>query len=114
MSKQNKWPSRLLWQVLSMMILLLLTLATSATSVQAQENCLQCHGDEDFKIKSSVHSFLSCTSCHTDIKGFPHPEGASLNKKESVVTCSSCHKGPIADSYGESFHGKAVNLGSQR
>ncbi|HBV88217.1 cytochrome c3 family protein [Desulfosporosinus sp.] len=101
-------------KVLSLITLLLLAVAAFATEVQAQETCLQCHGDVGQNVEGSVHSFLSCTSCHTDITGFPHPEGASLDKKESVVTCSYCHKGQITESYRESFHGKAVHLGSQR
>lgn len=102
------------WKILSILMLLLLSAAIFATETQAQETCLQCHGDVGQKIERSEHSFLSCTSCHTDIKGYPHPEGASLDKKESVVTCSSCHKGQVTDSYGDSFHGKAVHLGSEK
>lgn len=103
-----------IWQVLSITLLLLLTLAAKANTVQAQEGCSKCHGDEVYKVERSAHYFLSCTSCHTDIKGFPHPQGASLDKKESVATCSTCHKGAIEESYAESFHGKAVHLGGQR
>lgn len=105
---------RWVWRVSSIIILLLLALITTATEAQAQEDCRKCHGDEGLHVERSVHSFLSCTSCHTDIKGFPHPEGASLDKKESVATCTGCHKGQITESYEESFHGKAVHLGSQK
>lgn len=107
---QKKW----LWSLWSIIALLIFILATTATITFAQEDCLQCHGDEGSAVKRSEHDFLSCISCHTDIKGFPHPEGASLDKKESVATCSDCHEGRVTDSYGESFHGKAVFLGSQR
>ncbi|TGE38672.1 molecular chaperone DnaJ [Desulfosporosinus fructosivorans] len=103
-----------LWRVFSIITLLLLGVVCTATEAQAQVNCLQCHGDEGSKIRSSVHSFLSCTSCHTNIEGFPHPVGASFNKKESVATCTSCHKGLVSDSYAKSFHGKAVHLGSKK
>jgi len=105
---------RRLRQVLCKTMLLILAMATTVTTVQAQENCFQCHGDVGSKVESSVHSFSSCTSCHTDIAGFPHPEGVTLNKKESVATCTSCHKGLVSDSYAKSFHGKAVHLGSER
>jgi hypothetical protein len=88
--------------------------AATPTAAQVQGSCLQCHGDEDPSVKRSVHRFLSCTSCHTEIEGYPHPEEASFDKKESVANCAICHEGRITDSYGESFHGKAVNLGSQR
>lgn len=109
MYKQHK---RWLWQALSIIILVLLALTVRVTAVQAQEDCRLCHGDKGLHIDSSVHRVLSCTSCHTDIKSFPHPEGASLDKKESVASCTSCHKGQITESYAESFHGKAVHLGS--
>lgn len=106
--------NRRLWQGLSIILLLLFSLAATATTALAQDDCLQCHGDEGTSIRRSVHDFLSCTSCHKDIEGFPHPEGASLDKKESVGICADCHEGRISDSYGESFHGKAVHLGSER
>lgn len=96
------------------MLSLLSFLAITPTTILAQEDCLKCHGDEGSTVKRSKHDFLSCTSCHRDIEEFPHPEGASLDKKESVMTCSFCHEGRITDSYGDSFHGKAVYLGSQR
>lgn len=111
MDKKNK---RWLWLGLSFTLLLILTLTANVTPVQAQDDCYQCHGDKRDKIEHSAHYFLSCTSCHTDIKGFPHPEGSSLDKKETVATCSTCHKGVITESYSESFHGKAVHLGSQK
>lgn len=111
MCKENK---RRLWQLLSINLLLLLTIPSSVTEAQAQDNCLQCHGDQGSNVERSEHSFLSCTSCHTDIKEFPHPEEASLNQKESVAVCTSCHEGLVSDSYAKSFHGKAVHLGSER
>ena len=105
---------RRLWQVLSIIMLLALAVVASATAVQAQEDCLQCHGEVSSSIKQSAHSFLSCTGCHTNITGFPHPEGAGLDKIESVTTCTTCHEGPITESYAHSFHSKAVALGSQK
>ncbi|MFZ5642903.1 MAG: cytochrome c3 family protein [Bacillota bacterium] len=111
MYKQSK---RRLWLVLRIMMLLLLAAAATATAAQAQEDCLQCHGEQASSVERSVHGAFNCTSCHTDIEGFPHPEDASFTKKESVATCTNCHEGLVTDSYEESFHGKAVNLGSQR
>ena len=48
--------------------------------------CLACHSQPDLKSdfghsvfvnparhKASVHANLTCTTCHTDIKDFPHP-----------------------------------------
>lgn len=126
MYKHNK---RRLWLVLGIMMLLLLAAAAAATAAQAQDDCLQCHGNEGFsverngeeislyvdekKFNDSVHGIFSCTSCHTEIEGFPHPEEVSFDKQESVATCVSCHEGLVTDSYAKSFHGKAVSLGGQ-
>lgn len=115
---------------MGIMVLLLLAAAATATAAQAQDDCLQCHGIEGFSVErngeqkslyvnernfnASVHGIFSCISCHTEIEGFPHPEGVSFDKKESVASCTICHEGLVKDSYAESFHGKAVNLGSQR
>lgn len=110
-SQVKKWR---IWNISTIGLLLLLTVPIFATEVQAQENCLQCHGDKASSVEGSVHSFLSCTTCHTDIKGFPHPEEAYLTKKESVVVCTSCHEGLVTESYAKNFHGKAIHLGSER
>ena len=61
-------------------------------------DCLACHGQKDLKSssgksvfvdaarhKASVHSILGCTDCHTDIKGFPHPDHVAK------VNCATCH-----------------------
>lgn len=106
--------TRPLTMVLIMILPILLSITVWADPAQAQESCLQCHGDKASTLQSSAHSFLSCTSCHTNIQGFPHPEKAALTKKEIVAVCSNCHKGQIADSYAISYHGKAVELGSQK
>lgn len=111
MCEQTK---RRMWQGLTINLLLLLAVLSSVSVAQAQEACIQCHGDKGSGVERSVHSFLSCISCHTHIKEFPHPAGASLNHKESVAVCTSCHEGLVTDSYAMSFHGKAVHLGSKR
>lgn len=67
-------------------------------------DCLACHGQADLKSekglsvyvdpekhKSSVHADVNCTSCHTDIKEFPHPA------KIARVNCASCHEDAAAD-----------------
>jgi len=75
--------------------------------------CLMCHSDKgltktfkskenlslfvDAKLfKDSVHSFLTCTSCHTDISLENHPPGMTYkSKKEFAVkaskSCRMCH-----------------------
>ena len=37
------------------------------------------------KFAASIHGKLRCSSCHTDIKGYPHPE------KIAPVQCKTCH-----------------------
>lgn len=103
-----------LWFLVGIIALLLLFLFTAPTLAQDEADCLSCHEDESTHIKGSVHSFLDCTSCHTNIEKYPHPKDALLNKKESSAVCADCHKGRIANSYKESFHGKAVHLGSEK
>jgi cytochrome b subunit of formate dehydrogenase len=72
--------------------------------VQAQQSgspdteCLVCHGQKDLKSSSGrsvyvnevkrevgAHAGLTCTTCHTDIMGFPHPA------RVAIVECATCH-----------------------
>lgn len=84
----------------------LILVALSASTVQAQINseCLTCHGQSDLqdqaghsvfvdaaKQKASVHGSLSCTDCHTDIKGYPHPD------HPAAVNCDTCHSSEAED-----------------
>lgn len=72
--------------------------AQTAATPPPDASCLTCHGQPDLKSESGrsvyvdaakhnagVHSGLTCTTCHTDIKDFPHPQ--SIAK----VNCSACH-----------------------
>ncbi|NMA69499.1 MAG: molecular chaperone DnaJ [Desulfitobacterium sp.] len=93
---------------------LVFTFLLSAEIVLAQTNCNQCHSNIAEELKDSVHSPLSCITCHSDVEGYPHDPGIAVTKKESVDMCSKCHKGIVTESYQESFHGKAIFLGSQR
>lgn len=74
-------------------------------------DCLACHNDKDLKSDSGlsvyvdsgkrqtgVHAVLTCTSCHTDIKEFPHP------RKVAKVVCATCHADQSAD-VPKSVHG---------
>ena len=64
----------------------------------AQTDCLACHADASMtdasghkisvdgeKFGKSVHGGFKCNDCHTDIKGYPHPE------KPAKVNCATCH-----------------------
>lgn len=79
-------------------------------AVDPDADCLACHDNKDLKSesglsvyvdasrhKASVHSVLPCTSCHSDIKEFPHP------KRIAKVECAVCHSEPAAD-LPESIH----------
>jgi cytochrome b subunit of formate dehydrogenase len=88
---------------------------------QANPNvaCLDCHGVEGMqsesgqsvhvdadKFSKGVHGAFTCTDCHTDIKGYPHP------KSVGKVDCSTCHT-EIVEQFNSSIHGKARQDGDQ-
>jgi cytochrome b subunit of formate dehydrogenase len=99
------------------LISLALGLLISPSSLRAQtksspsdSECLACHGQKDLKApdgrsvfvdaakhKASVHSILGCTDCHTDIKGYPHPEHVAK------VSCATCHADEMSD-MGKGVH----------
>jgi nitrate/TMAO reductase-like tetraheme cytochrome c subunit len=93
--------------------ILFFTFAVSAARAQQNVECLVCHnqtglqdqaGDSVYvdgaKQKASVHGSLRCIDCHTDIKGYPHPE------QPSVVNCATCHSSE-ADDVAASVHVQA-------
>lgn len=66
--------------------------------------CLACHGEKEMKsesgksifvdparLKSSKHAPLSCQTCHTDIRDYPHP------KRIAKPQCATCHAQPAAN-----------------
>jgi len=66
--------------------------------LRAQSDCLACHGDKTMTdaaghsiavdgqtFSASIHGSLQCTSCHADIKGYPHPDHVA------PVECKTCH-----------------------
>jgi predicted CXXCH cytochrome family protein len=77
---------------------MLTLLFTMPPPLRAQSDCLACHGDKSMTtgaghslfvsgqtFSASVHGSLQCTDCHTDIKGFPHPNHIA------PVQCKTCH-----------------------
>ncbi len=73
-------------------------LAVSSARLQAQADCLACHGDQTMQdanghsiavdgktFGESIHGSQKCGDCHTDIKEYPHP--AQVAK----VNCKTCH-----------------------
>jgi len=90
-----------------------LLLVVPVRSLHAQTDCLSCHGDSTLqdasghsigvdgnKFHSSVHGSLECSNCHTDIKGYPHPD------KPAAVQCETCHA-EEASALAGSVHAKA-------
>ena len=98
--------------------------AAGAEATQSTDNdaCLACHSDKRLttkrgartvslfvdgkKLSSSVHSGLSCTSCHADLEGKDLPHDAPLAK----VNCGACHS-QEAEQHARSLHGQAVARG---
>jgi hypothetical protein len=94
--------------------------------------CLTCHARPGFQttlpsgeilvltiasdhFDSSVHGNLSCTDCHTGIRGVPHPALTAQNRREVTLqfytTCQQCH----AEQYNatlDSVHQRALAAGN--
>jgi cytochrome b subunit of formate dehydrogenase len=90
------WRKAILWVILSVFILVF------PLPASAQDDCLECHGDEDLtgvnkagveyslfidgtKYESSVHGEDQCISCHSGIEEIPHAE------QLPEVNCGDCH-----------------------
>lgn len=86
--------------------------ASANLSQNDSEICMGCHSNPDlaktFKnkekisvhiserdFKGSVHSFLSCTNCHTDVSIDSHPSDKHSSRKELALSislsCKMCH-----------------------
>lgn len=61
-----------------------------AATPPKSEECLSCHDEKGASFQASVHGSMSCTDCHTAIKGYPHPEGMAK------VKCDTCHSDTVA------------------
>jgi hypothetical protein len=97
-------------------------LGPSLSWPQANSDCFTCHSDNsltgtragkplsvfvDEKIfLASVHSTLSCTSCHADLEGKELPHNPGL----APVNCGTCHE-KEQELHSQSLHGKAVARG---
>jgi predicted CXXCH cytochrome family protein len=64
---------------------MLLLAAASAFAAAPDSQCQSCHAEKESAFHTSVHQSTGCTGCHSDIKGFPHPD------KVAKVDCGSCH-----------------------
>jgi predicted CXXCH cytochrome family protein len=71
-----------------------------ADSPAKSAECLTCHDEKGASFQASVHGSFSCTDCHTDKKGYPHPANAAK------VKCDTCHADPVTG-LAASVHAKA-------
>lgn len=85
--------------------------ANAKSPANSDDDCLACHNNKDLrddsghglyvdpvKRRAGVHGILGCTTCHTDIKEYPHP--AHIRQ----VDCAACHAEEAAD-VPNSVHG---------
>ncbi len=94
--------SAITWRKLILWVILYVFIFAFPLPVSAQEDCLECHGDEDLtgvneegveyslfidrtKYESSVHGEDECISCHAGIEEIPHEE------RLPEVDCGGCH-----------------------
>ncbi len=90
--------------------------AIAAEKPKQDENatCLECHGSTDSgapvvdppAFAKSVHSGLTCVTCHDQVTDYPHPE--SMPRPD----CASCHSDQ-AEAYARSIHGTAGAMGNK-
>jgi predicted CXXCH cytochrome family protein len=109
---------------------------TPATVPTSDEECLACHSQPD-QIKTfpngdqlyltidgvayshglhSQEAQISCTSCHTDISGYPHPALTATNQRELAAqyseACQQCHA-EQAQKNMDSVHARARADGNE-
>lgn len=86
------------------------------------KRCQECHQDIAKEYVKSSHGIgegynkpnAYCFDCHGVHNIMKKQESKSLVFKSNLTqTCTKCHEGEIEEAYMESFHGKAVSLGSK-
>ncbi|GAW28154.1 cytochrome c3 family protein [Carboxydocella sp. ULO1] len=86
--------------------------------VAIDNNCRDCHKDVTAVYSNSVHNGkVRCSACHGVHNIRKKEDALALVAKQQIphtCTAAGCHSGRIKESYEESFHGKAVLLGSQK
>jgi predicted CXXCH cytochrome family protein len=114
--------------------LFLVALATGA-GAQAGDNstCLGCHTTPGLSVElasgeilpltvdpqvheASVHAGQTCTSCHTNIDGYPHPKITAGDRRsfqlERYQQCQGCHQDQYKQSL-DSNHARALAAGNR-
>ncbi len=118
MKKSNRKKTSLIINFFFIFLLVFFVNSQNALSM-SNEDCLECHSDEDLTRESddspvyvnpeilaqSVHGEEECISCHQDADTEDeHPE------KLAKVNCEECHD-DVAAIYQKSIHGKARSRG---
>lgn len=96
----------------------------ATTRAQAGEQCGVCHQQESAQMKASIHALPgeqadsptrpSCAGCHgSHYVQRPTAPTSAVTGVRGVETCGRCHEQAL-EAYRESFHGRAVFLGSRR
>lgn len=86
---------------------------------KVNDNCQRCHADVTKVYATSVHGQANaegkpvfCWSCHGVHNIMKRENPAAKDYKTNIpTTCATCHE-EVMESYEETFHGKAVTLGS--
>ena len=111
------------WNLLVLIGLVLSVGASAKTPKLSNDDCLACHNDPSLtkdengkqislgldteKFKASIHSMLSCTDCHTDVKSAPH------ETTPAKPACATCHADQQA-AYDHGIHAKAAAGGNNQ
>jgi predicted CXXCH cytochrome family protein len=115
--------------------------AKASSSVQpglpqtSNSDCLNCHGEpgktmtlpsgellsisiDESHFGASVHGTndVACTACHTDIKGYPHPEFTPKDLRDVALqfypVCQQCHDDKYKQA-ADSVHQRAIASGNK-
>jgi len=106
-------------------LVVLLAIPSKLVFSQGDDDCLGCHGDEEFTIERngrthslyvnmqtfqhSVHANVKCFACHSDVDTLDWLH-ATQKEKLQPVSCGSCHRVAGLE-YKQGIHGQALELG---
>lgn len=89
---------------------------TSNPVLVEEEDCASCHQAQADAFEAGIHSDndLTCETCHQEHEttGVISHVDLKSNPGDIATTCGSCHGGVVLQSYQESFHARALALGS--
>ncbi len=123
------------WIVAAGLACLLFVALVAGANAQAGDNstCLGCHTTPGLSVElasgetlpliidpqvygASVHASQTCTSCHTNIDGYPHPKVTAGDRRsfqmERYQQCRSCHEDQYRQSL-DSNHARELAAGNR-